>query len=176
MTHLPEPGAEARAHSERVALAIRAAIAADGGCLPFSRYTELALYAPGLGYYAAGATKLGTAGDIVTAPEMTPLFAEALAAQVAAILAATDFREVVELGGGSGRLAADLLNALAARDRLPSRYAILEVSPDLAERQRATLAHDAAAHLERVVWIGAVPASIDEIGRASCRERVYVLV
>ena len=89
---------------------------------------ELALYAPGLGYYAAGATKLGAAGDFVTAPEMTPLFAQALAAQVAAILAATERREIVELGGGSGRLAADLLQALAARDALPSRYAILEPS------------------------------------------------
>ncbi len=92
---------------------------------------------------------------------MTPLFAAALATQVAAILAATQRREIVELGGGSGRLAADLLAALAARDALPSRYAILEVSPDLAERQRATLARDVPAHLERVTWIDALPDTID---------------
>ena len=70
---------------------------------------DLALNAPGLGYYAAGATKLGAAGDFITAPEMTPLFAKALAVQVAAILEVTQRREIVELGGGSGRLAADLL-------------------------------------------------------------------
>jgi SAM-dependent MidA family methyltransferase len=161
VTDLPEPGAVARAHSERVTAHVRAAIAASGGYLPFSRYMELALYAPGLGYYAAGAAKLGAAGDFVTAPEMTPLFGAALATQVAAILAATQRREIVELGGGSGRLAADLLTALAARDALPTRYAILEVSPDLARRQHETLARDAPAHLQRVAWIDALPESID---------------
>jgi SAM-dependent MidA family methyltransferase len=160
---LPEPDADARAHSARVADAIRAAIAAAGGYVPFSRYMDLALYAPGLGYYASGAKKLGPSGDFVTAPEMTPLFATALATQVAAILQKSDRREIVELGGGSGQLAADLLKALAARDVLPSRYAMLEVSPDLAERQRATLARDAAAHLDRVAWIEALPDKFDGV-------------
>ena len=100
---------------------------------------QLVLYAPGLGYYVAGARKFGAGGDFVTAPETTPLFAQALAAQVAPILAATAAREIVEFGAGSGALAADLLNALATLDALPSRYAILEVSPDLRERQRDTL-------------------------------------
>jgi SAM-dependent MidA family methyltransferase len=122
---------------------------------------ELALHAPGLGYYAAGAQKVGAAGDFVTAPEMTPLFATTLATQVAAILAATQRREIIELGGGSGRLAADLLIALAARDALPSRYAILEVSPDFAQRQQATLARAVPAHLDRVTWITSLPAAID---------------
>jgi len=161
VTDLPEPDADARAHSEAVTAAIRAAMAAAGGCIPFARYMDLALHAPGLGYYAAGARKLGAAGDFVTAPEMTPLFAAALATQIASILAATCRRELVELGGGSGRLAADLLNALAARDALPSRYAILEVSPDFADRQRATLARDAAPHLARVAWIDTLPEAID---------------
>jgi len=161
VTDLPEPGGAARAHSERVAAHIRSAIAAAAGHIPFSRYMELALYAPGLGYYAAGAAKLGAGGDFVTAPEMTPLFATALATQVAAILAVTERREIVELGGGSGRLASDLLAALAARDALPSRYAMLEVSPDLAQRQRETLARDAPAHLDRVKWIAALPDTID---------------
>jgi SAM-dependent MidA family methyltransferase len=160
---LPEPDADARAHSARVAHAIRAAIAAAGGYVSFSRYMDLALYAPGLGYYATGAKKLGPSGDFVTAPEMTPLFATALATQVAAILQKSDRREIVELGGGSGQLAADLLKALAARDVLPSRYAMLEVSPDLAERQRATLARDAAAHLDRVAWIEALPGKFDGV-------------
>ena len=122
---------------------------------------ELALYAPGLGYYAAGATKFGAAGDFVTAPEMTPLYARALAVQVAAILDAAPGREIVELGAGSGRLAADLLVALAARGASPARYAILEPSPELRERQRATIARDAAAQLARVAWLDALPPAID---------------
>ncbi len=161
MADLPLPDSAARAHSERVAAHIREAIADAGGWITFARYMDLALYAPGLGYYAAGATKLGTAGDFVTAPELTPLFAAALATQVASILATTERREIVELGGGSGRLATDLLNALAARDALPSRYAILEPSPDLRERQLATIGRDAVAHGARVEWLGTLPATID---------------
>ena len=121
-----------------------------GGWITFARYMELALYAPGLGYYAAGATRFGAAGDFVTAPEMTPLYARALAVQVAAILDAAPGREIVELGAGTGRLAADLLVALAARGASPARYAILEPSPDLRARQRATIARDAAPELARV--------------------------
>jgi SAM-dependent MidA family methyltransferase len=163
LSELPLPDADARAHSERVVARIRDDIAAAGGWIPFARYMDLALYAPGLGYYAAGATKLGAAGDFVTAPEMTPLFAIALSTQVAEILRAAENREVLELGGGSGRLAAGLLNALAARDALPSRYMILEPSPDLRERQRTTIAQEASAHLARVEWIDALPASIDGV-------------
>jgi SAM-dependent MidA family methyltransferase len=158
---LPLPDPDALAHSARVVARIRGEIAAAGGWIDFARYMELALYAPGLGYYAAGAAKLGPAGDFTTAPEMTPLFGQALAVQVAAILDVTAQREVIELGAGSGRLAADLLNALAARDALPSRYAILEPSPDLRERQRATIARDAAPHLARVGWLEALPDAID---------------
>jgi SAM-dependent MidA family methyltransferase len=158
---LPLPDPDAAAHSARVVARIRAEIEAHGGFIPFARYMELVLYAPGLGYYVAGAAKLGRAGDFVTAPEMTPLFATALARQVGEILAVAPGREIVELGAGSGRLAADLLNALAARDALPLRYTILEPSPDLRERQRATVARDAAAHAVRVFWIDALPRSID---------------
>jgi SAM-dependent MidA family methyltransferase len=158
---LPLPDPDAAAHSARVAAHVRAAIDEAGGWISFARYMELALYAPGLGYYTAGATKLGGAGDFVTAPEMTPLFATALARQVEAILAAAPGREIVELGAGSGRLAADMLNALAARNALPARYAILDPSADLRERQRATLALEAPAHAKCVVWLDALPATID---------------
>jgi SAM-dependent MidA family methyltransferase len=158
---LPVPDADARAHSERVVAHIRAAISAAGGWISFARYMELALYAPGLGYYAAGATKFGAAGDFATAPEMTPLFARALAEQLQPILAVTVRREILELGAGSGRLAADLLNALAVRDALPSHYLILEPSPELRERQRATLARDASPQLARVAWLDTLPALIE---------------
>ena len=163
MSDLPLPDADARAHSERVVARIRADIATAGGWIPFARYMDLALYAPGLGYYVAGATKLGAAGDFVTAPEMTPLFAMALSTQVAAILRVSERCEILELGGGSGRLAADLLNALATRDALPSRYTILEPSPDLRERQRATIAREASVHLARAAWIDALPPAIDGV-------------
>lgn len=160
---LPLPDADARAHSERVVACIQDDIATARGWIPFARYMDLALYAPGLGYYAAGATKLGVAGDFITAPEMTPLFATALSTQVAAILRVSERCEILELGGGSGRLAADLLNALATRDALPSRYTILEPSPDLRERQRTTIAREASVHLARVAWIDALPAEIDGV-------------
>ena len=161
MDNLPAPEAGARAHSERVAAAIRDDIGRSGGWIPFARYMELALYAPGLGYYAAGAAKLGAEGDFVTAPEMSPLFGAALAVQVRAILAATVRRDVLELGAGTGRLAADLLNALASTGVSPARYRILETSPDLRERQRATIARDTTPHAPIVEWIDAMPQSID---------------
>jgi SAM-dependent MidA family methyltransferase len=161
MHALPEPDAAARDHSARVAAAVRADIEAAGGWVPFARYMQQVLYAPGLGYYVAGARKFGAAGDFITAPELTPLFARALAVQVEPILAATRVREIVEFGAGSGALAADLLNALAARAALPARYAILDVSPDLRERQRVTIARCAPEHLARVEWLDALPSSID---------------
>ena len=156
---LPEPDADARAHSTRVRAAVADAIAAAGGFITLDHYMRIALYAPGLGYYVAGARKFGAAGDFVTAPELTPLFGAALARQVAPILAAS-CGEVLELGAGSGALAADLLDALAAAERLPDSYTIVEVSPELRERQRATLHERAAAHAHRVRWRDELPAEI----------------
>lgn len=158
---LPLPESPALAHSERVAAHVRAAIAAADGWIPFVRYMDLALYAPGLGYYAAGAGKLGADGDFTTAPEMTPLFGAALAMQVEAILESTAAREIVEFGAGTGRLAVDLLQALGARNALPSRYAILEVSADFRARQQAALEHAAVDRRCRIEWLDTLPASID---------------
>lgn len=158
---LPEPAADARAHSAHVVAAVAQAIERADGFLPFDRYMQIVLYAPGMGYYVAGARKFGADGDFVTAPELTPLFGATLARQAAAILAATGEREIVELGAGSGRLAADLLCALAAEDAAPRRYRILEVSPELALRQRATLARHAPEQAQRVEWLRALPERID---------------
>lgn len=121
---------------------------------------DLALYAPGLGYYAAGTTKFGEAGDFVTAPELTPLFARALARQVGAILATVPGGDILELGAGSGRLATDLLDTLNATGRLPQRYLILEPSPELRARQYATLCGAPPEILARIVWLDALPSSI----------------
>ncbi len=140
---------------------IHAEIAAEGGWIPFARYMELALYAPGLGYYSAGAAKLGAQGDFTTASEMTPLFGAALARQVRAILDASAAREVFELGAGTGQLAASLLRALHDLGALPARYLILEPSPELRARQRETLASVAPQHLGVVDWVRDVPEAID---------------
>ncbi len=160
-TPLPEPDADARAHSARVVAAVAAAIDAAGGFLTLARYIELVLYAPGLGYYAAGAAKLGAAGDFVTGPETTALFGTAMAAQVAPILAGSRDRMLLELGAGSGTLAVDLLAALAKRDALPDRYVILEVSPDLRERQQGIVAARIPALAARIEWCDRLPARVD---------------
>ena len=124
--------------------------------MPFHRYMALALYAPGLGYYAGGARKFGAEGDFVTAPELTPLFGEALAAQLAEIMAASA-RDMIEAGAGSGHLAADLLCEFARRDCLPARYGILELSAELRARQRETLIQRAPGLASRVYWLDTLP-------------------
>ncbi|HOX90330.1 MAG TPA: SAM-dependent methyltransferase [Burkholderiaceae bacterium] len=151
---LPTPDADAAAHSARLVARVREHIVAARGFLPFDQYMQLALYAPGLGYYTAGARKFGAAGDFVTAPELSPWFARALAVQVAQVLRAAG-PTVLEFGAGSGALAAQLLPALDALGAAPSRYLILEPSPELRERQRERL----AAFGARVAWIDAPPAA-----------------
>jgi SAM-dependent MidA family methyltransferase len=154
---LPIPTQEAVAHSARVVAHIERMIAMSGGWISFADYMGAALYAPGLGYYVAGARKFGPAGDFVTAPEMTTLFGETLAAQVEAVLAQLPGSSVIELGPGTGRLAADVLAALASLDALPERYCLLEVSPDLRERQRGHLRDRVPDLLPRVEWIDVLP-------------------
>ena len=154
---MPTPTHEALAHSARVGAHIERMIATSGGWISFADYMGAALYAPGLGYYVAGARKFGLAGDFVTAPELTSLFGEALAAQIDAVLAQLPGGSLIELGPGTGRLAADVLSALAARDALPERYCLLEVSPDLRERQREHLRDRVPNLLPRVEWIDVLP-------------------
>ena len=147
-----------RAHEARLAALIAEELATSGGWLPFARYMELALYAPGLGYYAAGAHKLGAGGDFVTAPELSPVFGRSLARQCAEVLGALGGGEILELGAGSGALAEDLLGELARLDCIPERYRILEPSPDLRERQRRRLELLPVAQSRRIEWLEAVPA------------------
>jgi SAM-dependent MidA family methyltransferase len=139
---------------------IRAEAKSRGGRLPFDRFMELALYAPGLGYYVAGAEKLGAAGDFVTAPEVSPLFARALAAACAEVLDALGGGDLLELGAGSGALAAELLAALEAAGRLPDRYLILEPSPELAARQRVCLTARLPGLMRRVGWVSTLPTGM----------------
>ena len=135
---------------------IRRDIAAHGGWISFARYMELALYAPGLGYYAAGAHKFGEAGDFITAPELSPLFGRTLARQVAEIMAHSA-PHILELGAGSGKLAADMLAELEQLGSLPDSYAILEVSADLRARQQALMQERLPHLLDRVQWLDTLP-------------------
>ena len=145
-------------HARRVLERLQAAVRAADGWLPFDEYMALALYAPGLGYYSAGARKLGAGGDFTTAPEISPLFGRCLARHCAQVLEALGGGDVLEVGAGSGRLAFDVLSALAATGRLPARYRILEISADLRERQRALLATLPANIASTVEWLDAPPA------------------
>jgi len=154
---LPAPPAAALAVSAALEQLIAAEIARGGGRLSFARYMELALYAPGMGYYMAGARKLGRDGDFVTAPEISRLFGRTLARQLRE-LAALGLDEILEIGAGSGALAADLLLELERLGCAPQRYLMLELSPDLRERSRDTLAARAPHLLERVSWLNQLPA------------------
>lgn len=155
---LPEPSIEEHAHGARLAALIRAEIAAAGGAIDFARYMELALYAPGLGYYSAGAMKFGNAGDFITAPELGFIFARCLARALAPTLRDTQ-GDVLELGPGSGMLAAELMLELDHLGALPMRYRLLERSADLRARQRATLQQRCPQFLERCEWLDAPPTS-----------------
>lgn len=157
---LPPLSAVEQAHSSQLTQRIRDAIDAQGGWISFERFMEMALYEPGLGYYSAGAAKFGRDGDFVTAPEISSLFSRCLANQCVEILQRFDPGDILELGAGSGVMAADLLSALAAQRRLPARYLIVEVSADLRARQRATLQSRAPALLERVQWLDRLPAKL----------------
>ena len=154
MNRLPEPDADARAHSDQVLKHIRCRL--EQGSLSFAEYMDIVLYAPGLGYYMAGARRFGARGDFITAPEVSNLFGACLAGQCAEVLDCTG-GEILELGAGSGRLAADMLRALAGLDRQPD-YRILEPSAALQNQQRETLvARHGTGILERVQWLDALP-------------------
>jgi SAM-dependent MidA family methyltransferase len=153
---LPTPSPEAARHSARLTEHIRNDIATHDGWISFARYMELALYAPGLGYYTAGAHKFGEAGDFITAPELSPLFGRTLARQAAEIMQHSA-PHILELGAGSGKLAADMLAELERLGSLPESYSILEVSADLRERQQARLRERLPHLFERVRWLDELP-------------------
>lgn len=155
----PAPDPEAGVVSGRLRALIRDEIVSAGGCIPFSRFMELALYAPGLGYYVAGARKFGEAGDFVTAPELGDLFAKCLARQCAQVLDVCG-GDVLEFGAGSGSLAADMLASLAEMRCLPEHYRILEVSPELRQRQADILQRKVPHLKSRIQWIDRMPESI----------------
>jgi SAM-dependent MidA family methyltransferase len=153
---LPGLTADEAELGERLSARVREAIAAAGGWISFARYMDLALYEPGLGYYSAGARKFGEGGDFVTAPEVAPVFSRCMAGQCAEVLALRG-GDVLELGAGSGAMAAAMLAELESLGALPAHYLILDLSADLRERQHATLKAAVPHLLERVEWLDCLP-------------------
>ena len=157
MSSLPIPNAEAQAQNRQLTTLIQAKIEHSEGWLSFANFMQMALYTPDLGYYSGGAKKFGIGGDFVTAPEISPLFAQTLARQVAQVLAVTN-GDVLELGAGTGKLAADLLPALQALGCAPQHYFIMEVSAYLRQIQKESLQKSLSSELlKRVVWLDVLP-------------------
>jgi SAM-dependent MidA family methyltransferase len=161
---LPAPAPEALAHSACLSAVIRERIGAAGGWMSFPEYMRLALYAPGLGYYSAGAVKFGVEGDFVTAPLISPLFSRVCARRIGAWLAASGTAEVLEFGPGTGRFAADALAVLDVPGSPLRRYRLLEVSADLRQRQRQLLqsAPSPRAGVE-LEWLDSLPAHFEGV-------------
>lgn len=157
LVDLPPPPPEAVLQSERLTDHIRQAMAKQGGAIPFAHFMALALYAPGLGYYSAGSRKFGAEGDFITAPEISPLFARCLARNCAVVLKELPGADLLEVGAGSGVMAADLLRTLADRATLPEHYYILELSADLRLRQQTLLANTVPDFFARIVWLDELP-------------------
>ena len=152
---LPVPGELAQEHSEKLITLIKNEINKNGGAISFQRYMELALYAPGLGYYAAGSAKLGEEGDFITAPEISPLFSQALANAI--LPALKEGHIILEVGAGRGRMAADILDFLKEKNKLPKEYWIIELSADLRERQKQMLTEIIPEFLDNIKWLNELP-------------------
>jgi SAM-dependent MidA family methyltransferase len=149
---LPDPGFDALIATRSLQTLIANDIRHNSGWIPFSRFMELALYAPGAGYYSGGAAKLGRDGDFTTAPEMSPLFGQTLAHVVADLVSKTT-PQIMEFGAGTGKLARDLLTELAAMGVAVHRYAIVELSGELRARQQQML-----RGFPQVTWLDQFPA------------------
>ena len=160
---LPQPHPDALERSRRTAAHIRDRIGAAGGAISFGEFMQEALYAPALGYYVAGAAKFGADGDFVTAPEVSPLFGSVVARQCGPVIDALGSADILEVGAGSGALAVSMLKRLAELGSLPRRYRILEVSPDLVQRQKEFI-HTELGELARCVeWLSALPDAFDGV-------------
>jgi len=154
---LPEPTDAEKRHSQQLVELIKQHIEKAGGWLSFDQYMQLALYAPGYGYYSAGLQKFGEQGDFITAPEVGSLFARTLARPVSKLLAEISGANVIEFGAGSGKLAADLLQELQSLKQLPEKYLIIELSAELQQRQRETLQQQVPDLMHCVEWLNCLP-------------------
>lgn len=160
---LPPASEIALAHSRSLQTMIRDKIHAAGDWMSFEQFMNLALYAPGMGYYNSGATKLGSAGDFVTAPEISSLFGRTLAQQVIQIFRQVSQSNILEFGAGSGKLALDLLLELEKADALPEKYFILEISAELRQRQQLLLANKIPHLIQLIEWLEQLPTQFNGI-------------
>lgn len=155
--HLPLPDADAKQHCLKLFDALNEKLRAEGGKISFQDFMQFALYAPGLGYYSAGATKFGGAGDFVTAPNLSPLFSKSLAHYYISQLDCLNQPTILEFGAGNGQMAADILLELHEQNSLPDYYFILEVSADLRERQQQWIQQKCGDLAARVIWLDRLP-------------------
>lgn len=158
---LPEPDAEAVQRSQLLVDRIKQACKQQGGAIGFSEYMRMALYEPGLGYYAGGLQKFGASGDFITAPEVSALFSQCIARQCAQVFENLQLQDepvnILEFGAGSGVMAADILLELEVLQMLPDHYYIVELSAELKQRQQQTINKKAPHLIERVVWLEILP-------------------
>ncbi len=163
---LPEPGVAEKNHSLLLTQSIKDACSQAGGWIGFAEFMNIALYQPGLGYYTSGSQKFGAKGDFITAPEVSPLFGQCLAKQIAEVLGkfqknSNEKTVVLEFGAGSGVLAVDILLELERLGSLPDQYLILELSAELKHRQQQILKEKASHLSERIQWLDRLPEDVN---------------
>jgi len=166
---LPEPSIDALLHSQKLIARIRDEITSNNGSISFRHYMEMALYEPSFGYYVAGSYKIGELGDFITAPEISSLFSQCIAQQCKEVLleiggtTTSSNASILELGAGTGKMATDILLTLENNDCLPNQYYILDLSPDLKQRQKETFEKHAPHLLRYVTWLSQLPESFTGI-------------
>ncbi|MBF0266265.1 MAG: SAM-dependent methyltransferase, partial [Gammaproteobacteria bacterium] len=170
---LPEPSATELEHSHNLKQEIIQQIQQHDGKIPFEHFMQLALYAPGFGYYSAGTRKFGAEGDFITAPEISPIFSQVLAIQSQQMLEQVkqknnDTADILEFGAGSGKMALEIIIFLSQRDSLPNNYYILDLSADLIDRQKTFLQNELKQRgkkdlFERFTWINQLPSDFNGV-------------
>lgn len=162
VNNLPLPEKDAAEHSNKVKECLLDKIVSNGS-LSFTEYMAAVLYEPGLGYYSAGSTKLGAEGDFITAPEISPLFSQSIAQAILPALAEIENCSILEVGAGSGKMAAAILAHLDSINNLPTHYYILELSADLRLRQQQFINETIPALAEKIVWLDSIPENLNAV-------------
>lgn len=154
---------DAQQHSDQLSTIIQQEIELAGGHIAFSRYMQLCLYHPELGYYSSGKEKIGRSGDFTTAPEISPLFGQALSRHVVDAMTQITQPPILEIGAGNGSMAATLLLTLDQQHCLPEHYYIIEVSAYLVKKQKQLMSEQVPELIDRVTWLTALPERFDGV-------------